>query len=150
MGIAKKYAPCWVVALPLVLGGCDRKVALLEATNLRQEVVHPTNEHVIKVDVAMSPDDYERVAEMDTILVYTDCSGPPPGAYYGSYGIIDKALLTTFRGKPAQLVTFNLFSTNVPSEVPSELRAIRCVYLKVSRGYGFVGYHSDLIRINAS
>ena len=70
---ANRRARCLILTLSIALGGCERKVLLYEATNLREEITPVTNEHVIKLDVIMSQKDWKRVSDLDTLLQYTDC-----------------------------------------------------------------------------
>ena len=54
------------------------------------------------------------------------------------------------RSGPARLVTFSLFTTDVPGDISEELNVIRCVWLDVHRGYGLQGYYSEPVRIRST
>ena len=69
---------------------------------------------------------------------------------YYNYGISEGAISkTTFAGFPAVRLTFQMFSTNVPSEADAVIKDITCVTLKVTRGYSLTSYYSEPVRVSA-
>lgn len=137
-------------ALPLA--ACEprhERLRILEASNLRREIAHSTNEHVVLLDIKMSEDEWKKIDQKDVTLEYQGCPSPHrnmPSFY--NYGVHKGAIArTTFQGFPALRITFDMFSTNVPSEVESAMKDITCVELNVDRGYGRTSYYSDRVRV---
>jgi hypothetical protein len=97
----------------------------------------------------MREDEWKKIEHKDVILEHQDCPTLHRNvpSYY-NYGVNKgKTARTTFRGFPALQITFEMFSTNVPSEVEPAMKDIICVRLDVSRGYGRTSYDSNWIRV---
>jgi hypothetical protein len=124
------------------------KVVILETSELRHIIIRQTNEHVVELDIVMSEKDWKLIQSKDTSLEYQDC----PTAHrntptFFNFGLPSRAVKTLFEGQYAYRITFDMFSTNVPSEIEPAMRDILCVSLGVTRGYGRTSYYSDRVPV---
>jgi hypothetical protein len=146
----------WTMVTIPVLTGCQRReerVTILQASNLRHEIVPSTNEHIILLDVVMRREEWEDVSQKDVTLQYQNCQNRHRSApSYYDYGIVSDnpahlASQMTFGGSPATRITFNMLRTNVPAEADAVMISITCVKLTAPAGYGFVSYYSDPVNV---
>lgn len=132
---------------------CDRhseRVILIEASHLRHEIIRPINVHVVLVDVDMSRHDWELVQEKDTVLEIEPCKSPGRRTLFSMVGVAEVAKPTFYNGQPIYRITFKIFSTNVPSEIPKTMASVECLRLSAGAGYGWTSYFSDPISIKRS
>ena len=95
--------------------------------------------------------DWRKIEQKDTTLQYQNCPKPRPRVpdYY-NFGTPEGAITkTTFADFPALKITFQMLSTNVPSDVDPVMKEITCVTLKVNRGYGRTSYYSEQVRVSS-
>lgn len=137
------------ITVSLSVSGCARsqRVVLLDATDLRHEIVKPSNVHVVRLDVQMSRRDWELVREKDTLLEVDNCQHPERRTMSSPVGVSEISRPDFYDGRPTYRVTFNMFSTNVPEEIPKAMRNMTCVRLIAGAGYGWKSYFSDPIYI---
>ena len=142
-----------LLAITLTCAACgprEKQVDILQATNLRQDVTRPQNEHLILVDVVMRESVWRKVQSNGAIVEYFDqCPKVVSGvAPYVDYGIDTKQVSQIkFGTLPAYRVTFRLLKTNVPAEIPQVMNDINCVRLIAGNGYNWTSYYSQPIKI---
>ena len=148
--------------LPFLLlstAGCgERHVAIVAVNNLRSEVVKPTNEHVIDVDVVVAEADAKLIEDRDPVLEYGPCPLMHPLDYAVRSDVLpnrrnpDRAF--TLAGAPAHLFTYEMFQTNQPSSIPQKLRSIGegsfCVRLRAERYFLSPGIISRTVPLQPS
>jgi hypothetical protein len=136
--------PCLLLSL---LGACEERVDVVDARNLRVEIKRPQNEYVIKVDVLMRDSDYVKIENNELLLSVQKC-GAPTMSEYPDYGVLDQNYRSTPQDDRMGAFTFDMGLTSVPATVPDQLQKFKCVRLFARRGYGLVGYHSDLLTVH--
>ena len=132
-----KHAPALAALLPcLLLCACDHRVHLYGANNLRAELQHPANEYILKIDILILDSDYLKIKDRDVALYTQSC--PPPKTNNVDYrdecitGVIDRSVPPTRQSDKIDSVTFEMYRTSVPGEIPGIMEKIRFVRLYAS------------------